>query len=131
MKKVLLSLMLASIAGFASAQTASPNTDERPRATRATPSGELGRLCTAEARGERMRMGSAEHRRFMRECMRGDAWSGNEGPTARDADGRPIPRATVTRQQTQACRAEADQKRMVGPERRRFMSNCARDATRR
>lgn len=129
MKKVLVTLMLLSIASFASAQSASPNTDNRPRAMRGA-SGELGRMCTDEARGDRMRMGTREHRQFMRDCMRGDAWGGNEGPTARDADGRPIPGTAVTRQQTLACRDEADQKRLVGPERRTFMTNCVRDAAR-
>jgi hypothetical protein len=129
MKKVLATLMLLSVASFASAQSASPNTDNRPRSMHGS-SGELGRMCNDEARGERMRMGTREHRQFMRDCMRGDAWSGNESPTARDADGRPIPGTAATRQQTLACRNEADQQRLVGPDRRDFMTKCVRDAAR-
>ncbi len=130
MKKLMVTLMLLSVASFASAQPASKKTDDRPRATRAA-SGELGRMCTAEARDSRMKMGSAEHRQFMRSCMRGEAWSGNESPTARDADGRLKAAPTATRQQMQACRDQADKNRMAGPDRRDFMAQCARDAGRR
>jgi hypothetical protein len=63
-------------------------------------------------------------------ATRGEARSGSaaQSPSAVDADGKPKVAPVATRQQTQACKNEADEKKLTGTERRKFTAKCARDA---
>lgn len=63
-------------------------------------------------------------------ATRGEARPGPaaQSPSAVDADGKPKVAPVATRQQTQACKNEADEQKLTGTERRKFTTKCARDA---
>lgn len=128
MKKTILALMLLSTIYGAHAQKSNLDAEGRPTAASGQTRADAA-ACREQARERQMT--EKERKDFMRSCVRAGAAdrttsSGASGaaPTTQDAEGRPSLSSGPTRSQTQACRADAAEKKLSGAERRSFMREC-------
>ncbi|WP_161993297.1 PsiF family protein [Lacisediminimonas profundi] len=131
MKKTVMALMLASFAFGVSAQAPKAVDAEGRPVGPSGPTREVTAACKAEAKEKKLQ--GAERRKFMRTCTKTEkpaasAPSGPPQPTAKgpDPDGKTNGGPAVTRQETVACKKEADEKNLRGAERRAFMRTCAK-----